>query len=84
MADRGMLPFADEPAPADLPHLLNPEEVASYLRIPRRTVDGWRQAGSGPPYVRLGRAVRYPAPQLREWIERHTSSAPDRSEASDE
>ena len=76
-------PFADEESPSALPHLLTPDEVASFLRIPRRTVDGWRQVGTGPPFVWLGRAIRYSAPELLTWISSLTENRPHESEALD-
>jgi excisionase family DNA binding protein len=76
-------PFADEESPNALPHLLTPDEVASYLRIPRRTVDGWRQVRTGPPFVRLGRAIRYSAPELLKWIATLTENGPHESEVLD-
>ncbi len=76
-------PFGDEKSTYALPHLLTPDEVASYLRIPRRTVDGWRQFGTGPPFVRLGRAIRYSAPELLTWIAALTENGPHESEALD-
>ena len=45
-----------------------------------------RWAGGGPPYVKLGRAVRYRESELWSWIESHsghssTSSYPKKREA---
>ncbi|WP_374939174.1 helix-turn-helix transcriptional regulator [Microbacterium sp. AK009] len=53
--------------PGALPRLLTPDEVADYLQVPRRTVDRWR-AGDGPPFIRVGRAIRYPEPELALWL----------------
>jgi excisionase family DNA binding protein len=33
--------------------------TAAYLNVPARTLEDWRYRGEGPPYVRLGRGVRY-------------------------
>jgi helix-turn-helix protein len=37
-------------------------------RIPASTIRGWRLAGIGPPYVRLGGLVRYRRSAVDEWI----------------
>ncbi len=57
------------PAPTTPPPaLLSTDELAAYLHIPKRTVEAWRATGDGPPFVRFGRRVRYPADQLAEWM----------------
>ncbi|HKY96352.1 MAG TPA: helix-turn-helix domain-containing protein [Gemmatimonadaceae bacterium] len=39
--------------------LLTTRELASMLGLKPRTVDTWRVTGEGPPFVRIGRVVRY-------------------------
>lgn len=34
-------------------------EVATYLGIPKRTLDQWAYFGTGPVYSKVGRARRY-------------------------
>lgn len=55
--------------------LLNEREAADLLGAPVRTLQSWRHAGTGPPYVKLGEApnapVRYPAAKLRRFLQRH-------------
>jgi excisionase family DNA binding protein len=48
--------------------LLTPDEVAQYLRIPKGTLANWRYQSIGPPYVRLGRHVRYHLDALERWV----------------
>lgn len=48
--------------------LLSPSEVADRLKLARSTIAKLRLAGGGPPFVKLGAAVRYPEDQLGEWI----------------
>lgn len=56
--------------------LLTEREAADLLGTQVRTLQTWRQAGTGPPYVKLGEAVnapvRYPAAKLRRFLQRHT------------
>ena len=41
------------------------EEVTG-LRV--KTLQRWRYLNQGPPFVRLGRCIRYPVDSLRKWI----------------
>ena len=43
-------------------------EAAAELQLARRTLRKWRTAGSGPPYTRVGRGVRYPRAGIVEWM----------------
>ena len=56
-----------DPAP-----LLKEARVAEILSTSVRTLQAWRLKGMGPPYVRVGRAVRYGHADLVEWIEANT------------
>jgi predicted DNA-binding transcriptional regulator AlpA len=58
----------DETRPT-LPRLLGIDELAEYLDVPRRTLDGWRQRKVGPPFVKLGKTVRYPEHRLLRWMD---------------
>ncbi|TQM65344.1 helix-turn-helix domain-containing protein [Klugiella xanthotipulae] len=50
------------------PTFFTQAEVAELLRVPVRTVEDWRQTRVGPPYVKLGRHVRYDRDELFTWI----------------
>ena len=50
--------------------LLTEAEVAELLRVSERTVRRWRAEGTGPPAVRVGKAVRYRRRAVDEWLER--------------
>jgi excisionase family DNA binding protein len=52
------------------PVFLTAREVAELLRLPLRTVEDWRLTHSGPPYVKLGRHIRYERDELHAWIRR--------------
>ena len=47
--------------------LINENEASRLLAISTRTLQAWRLKGIGPPFVRLGRAVRYQRGALVEW-----------------
>lgn len=54
-------------------------EVAERWRISPRTLEGWRDKGIGPTFVRIGSRVRYPIDAIeraeRDWstTEQHIS-----------
>ena len=50
---------AREPNRGD--RLLTPQETADFLRVSLSWLAKARMRGDGPPYVKIGRAVRYPA-----------------------
>jgi hypothetical protein len=41
-------------------HLLTPREAAERLRVSESWLAKARMRGDGPPYAKLGRAIRYP------------------------
>jgi len=52
--------------------LLTESQAAQLLQISIRTLQAWRLRRSGPPYVQLGRAVRYRRSDLMGWIDANT------------
>lgn len=48
--------------------LMTTEELADELELSAGTLANWRSAGSGPPYVKLGRQVRYNRIDVDDWI----------------
>ena len=48
--------------------LLDEKEVAAELRVTRRCLQQWRHRHTGPPFVRLGKHIRYRADVLRLWV----------------
>ena len=48
--------------------LLQPSDVAELLGVPVSTLANWRCAGHGPPYVRIGRHVRYRRADVEHWV----------------
>jgi excisionase family DNA binding protein len=62
-------PVTDQP--------LNETEAAARLGLKVATLRAWRHQGRGPAYVRLGRAVRYLATDIDDYLHsnRHTARA---------
>ena len=60
-----------------LPRLNTEDEEAARLNLSKRTLQAWRTRGDGPPYVKLGRAVRYDPRASDDWLasrtRRHTA-----------
>jgi excisionase family DNA binding protein len=60
----------DEPRAAE-PVFLTSRQVADLLRVPLRTVEDWRLTRKGPPWLKLGRHVRYEQAELLAWVREH-------------
>lgn len=50
------------------PNLICTKKAARILSISPRTMENYRQSGIGPPYMKLGKIVRYCPTELEEWI----------------
>jgi predicted DNA-binding transcriptional regulator AlpA len=48
--------------------LIDESVAAQALGINRSTLGTWRRCGKGPPYVRLGRTVRYRPSDLAAFV----------------
>lgn len=55
------------------PDLFSELETARRLSIQRSTLRHWRLTGDGPPFVRLGRMIRYDRRAVFAWIAARTS-----------
>ena len=55
----------DDPQPG---RLRDSEELAAFLGIPVETVITWRHRKKGPPFLRVGRHVRYDLAEVHEWL----------------
>lgn len=64
--------------PADDPDAHLREQAAAVITgLSVRTLQGYRSRGGGPPYVRIGTAVRYRRGSLLAWLRaRETSTEP--------
>jgi predicted DNA-binding transcriptional regulator AlpA len=54
-----------------LDRLLTPRDAAAFLRVSESWLAKARMRGDGPPYVKVGRSVRYPEGGLRQWMRAH-------------
>lgn len=54
--------------------LWDPQTLADRLDIPVRTLGQWRYHGNGPPYVKVGRHVRYRREDVEAWLDDQTRS----------
>ena len=50
------------------PTFLTQHELAELLRLPERTLEDWRLTHAGPPYLKLGRHVRYEVEDVLAWV----------------
>ncbi len=48
--------------------LLTPQDVATLLGVPVRTLYTWRQAGKGPRAISVGRHLRWEPDEVRRWL----------------
>jgi predicted DNA-binding transcriptional regulator AlpA len=65
-------PLGTPPKPAREPNcggrLLPPREAADFLRVSESWLAKARMRGDGPPYVKVGRSIRYAEGALLQWI----------------
>ena len=64
--------MAFENTQKDLDALLREQEAADLLCLSIRTLQSWRIRSAGPPFVQVGRAVRYRRRDLIAWIDANT------------
>ncbi len=51
--------------------LMTSDEVADRLRISREWLIRRAKAGTGPPFVKVGRRYLWHEPVVEEWLRRH-------------
>ena len=49
-------------------NLLSPKEAAKLLKVSLSWLAKARMRGDGPPYIRVGRSIRYPESALLQWL----------------
>ena len=47
-------------------------ETAAYINFEEQTLAAWRSARKGPPFIKLGKAVRYSQRAVDEWLKKNT------------
>jgi excisionase family DNA binding protein len=50
--------------------LLTQQQLAHELQVSLRTLERWRQEGTGPAFIRIGRFPRYRRSDIDAWLER--------------
>jgi predicted DNA-binding transcriptional regulator AlpA len=55
-------------APASTMDLLTPREVAARLKVSLSWLAKARMRGDGPPYIPVGRSIRYAETSLIQWM----------------
>ena len=55
----------------DISPLLTAKEVAARLKVSLSWLAKARMRGDGPPYVKIGRSIRYPEGTLLQWTKGH-------------
>jgi predicted DNA-binding transcriptional regulator AlpA len=49
--------------------VLDPRSASTYLGIAVQTLARWRVEGAGPPFLKLGTAIRYDRSDLDTWLD---------------
>jgi excisionase family DNA binding protein len=57
--------------------LLTEQELADELKVSRRTLQRWRREGTGPNWIRVGKAPRYRRSAVAAWLDRQQGSPQD-------
>jgi predicted DNA-binding transcriptional regulator AlpA len=57
--------------PTTAPILLTPKQAARHLNLSVSWLAKRRLAGDGPPYIKLGGAIRYAEASLQQWMKGH-------------
>ena len=52
--------------------LINEREAATLLRLSVKCLQNWRVRGGGPPFIRLGRLIRYEVSALEAFVRART------------
>lgn len=55
--------------------LLTPKEAAQLLKISESWLAKARMRGDGPPFIKVGRAIRYSETALLQWMRAHQRSS---------
>jgi predicted DNA-binding transcriptional regulator AlpA len=64
--------MAAERIPINPEILLTEVGAAKQLKLSVRTLQAWRSRKEGPPFVRVGRAIRYRECELLAWLRANT------------
>lgn len=54
--------------PAEPAALMTPRDLSALVSLSPAKLQQMRRSGTGPAFVRVGAAVRYPVAAVRDWI----------------
>jgi hypothetical protein len=57
--------------------LLTPEQLADHWQLSPKTLANQRALGIGPPYLRIGRAIRYSREACDQWLTQENNPTGD-------
>ena len=58
--------------------LLSPVQFADYVGVPLATVYQWNYQRTGPPFIKVGRHVRYRRVDIERWLASRTITGVNR------
>jgi len=61
--------------PTTTPAVLKEANASTYLEMSRSYLRKGRCEGYGPPYIRIGKSIRYKVSDLDAWLELHRAGA---------
>lgn len=66
--------------PSRTARLLTTDDLATMVGVEPRTIERWRKAGTGPPFMLFGRTIRYHPARVQAWMLAREQRPPARSE----
>jgi excisionase family DNA binding protein len=55
----------------DMMEIYSVKEACSYLKVSIHTLNKWRSEKKGPPYIKMGRYVKYNRESLDRFLKNH-------------
>ena len=55
--------------------LINEKQLSTLTGIPAKTWQHFRYVGKGPPFVKIGRSVRYRPSEVESWLATNKASS---------
>jgi len=56
-------------------HLLTPKDVCEILSVSIETLNNWREANTGPKYIKMGERknspIRYRQSEVEDWLKKN-------------
>lgn len=62
--------------PSRTARLLTTDDLAVMIGVEVRTIERWRKAGTGPPFMMFGRTIRYHPARVQAWMLSREQGAP--------